>query len=65
MAQILIGGLTEEQRGKLQMMAGLMAARDCRRVSMSGLAREIITQWLEENAVGDDRPVSEWLSQAD
>lgn len=49
MATIAINGLSDKQRDQLQMMAGMTAARECRRVSASGLAREIITNWLAEN----------------
>ena len=49
MAQVLVGGLTDEQKRQLQIMAGTIAARDARRLSLSGLAREIITEWLDEN----------------
>ena len=49
MAMIAINGLSDKQRNQLQVMAGRVAARECRRMSMSGLAREIITNWLAEN----------------
>lgn len=49
MAQVLISGLTDQQREQLQVMAGLTTARELRPVSMSGLAREIIVAWLQEN----------------
>lgn len=54
MAQVLVNGLTDEQRGRLQLMAGMTAAKELRRVSMSGLAREIIVAWLDENCPQED-----------
>lgn len=49
MAQVLINGITDEEKRQLQTMAGLTAMQQSRRVSASGLAREIIKEWLADN----------------